>query len=307
MAGFDWSQLWESKAGTGVVMKNASAQGAQAGGQAASVWVPNGGAAAKSATVKRTDWNLWGGAISQAVAGIGSAYGAYVDALAQRSQLGLQAGNSRLEADNAMLKSAAYEVEAAGYEAQSIGYMAQASTHDVQAALLGLQSNAYIGSMYGAYTAGEWEAMERGLMDAQNIAAHRAGAASRGVKLNEGSAAETEASARLAAAYNQAAIQKNTIESAMYHWQMAQSYVAQQQVEQGAAAASRKMSESALHMRDSSVRMGEAMVKVSQAKELEAQAYDTLASGISPWGAAFGALFSSVASGLGTYGLAGGR
>ena len=62
-----------------------------------------------------------------------------------------------------------------------------------------------------AYEQGAYEALCQGQHDAQEIAATRTKAASRGVRLNTGSTAEIEASQKINAKVNQIKIQQNTV------------------------------------------------------------------------------------------------
>lgn len=83
-----------------------------------------------------------------------------------------------------------------------------------RAAVAGLNERAAKLNLESAYQSGEYEAMLQGLRDAQTIADTRASTAGRGVRLNQGSAAEIEATQRMSAELNQIAINRNTVAQA---------------------------------------------------------------------------------------------
>ena len=69
--------------------------------------------------------------------------------------------------------------------------------------------------MYNAYKVGAYRAMQQGLVDGQNIAAIRSASAQSGVRMNTGSKAEVEKSARLIKEQNRIANQMSTTSAAM--------------------------------------------------------------------------------------------
>ena len=93
-------------------------------------------------------------------------------------------------------------------------FSASINNANYRAAVAGLNERAAKLNLQNAYQSGEYEAMLQGLRDAQTIADTRAQTASRGVRLNQGSAAEVEATQRMNADLNQMAIRRNTVAQA---------------------------------------------------------------------------------------------
>ncbi|WP_281757705.1 hypothetical protein [Succinatimonas hippei] len=97
---------------------------------------------------------------------------------------------------------------------QRAALSASINNADYRAAVAGLNERAARLNLETAYKTGEYEAMIQGLRDAQTISDTRATTAGRGVRLNQGSAAEIEATQRMNADLNQIAIRRNTVAQA---------------------------------------------------------------------------------------------
>lgn len=97
---------------------------------------------------------------------------------------------------------------------QRAALSASITNANYRAAVAGLNERAAKLNLESAYKTGEYEAMLQGLRDAQTIADTRAQTAGRGVRLNQGSAAEVEATQRMNADLNQMAIRRNTVAQA---------------------------------------------------------------------------------------------
>lgn len=93
-------------------------------------------------------------------------------------------------------------------------FSASINNAEYRAAVAGLNERVAKLNLQNAYQSGEYEAMLQGLRDAQTIADTRANTASRGVRLNQGSAAEIEATQKMNAKLNQITIHRNTVAQA---------------------------------------------------------------------------------------------
>lgn len=129
-------------------------------------------------------------------------------------------------------------------QAQQKKFEMEASNYEYQATTAGLNADAARRQMYNARYMGEWQAMQRGLADAQATANIRAQNASSGVRMNEGSKREVEYSQRQAAELNQIAIQQSTTNQAMEAYRREANLRAQQTALQGQAEAARILSNS---------------------------------------------------------------
>lgn len=117
----------------------------------------------------------------------------------------------------------------------------QAVNYDYQAKTADLNAKVATNNMYNAYTMGAWKAMQQGLQDAQNIANVRSANASSGVRMNSGSKAEVEKSARLVKEQNRIANQMSTTSSAMNAYLQSADAKAQGIIARGNAQAARTM------------------------------------------------------------------
>lgn len=91
----------------------------------------------------------------------------------------------------------------------------QAQNYDNQVKTAALNAKVADNNMYNAYKVGAYRAMQQGLVDGQNIAAIRSASAQSGVRMNTGSKAEVEKSARLIKEQNRIANQMSTTSAAM--------------------------------------------------------------------------------------------
>lgn len=117
----------------------------------------------------------------------------------------------------------------------------QAVSYDNEARTAALNANVAKNNMYNAYTMGAWKAMQQGLYDGQVIASTRAKSAQSGVRMNTGSKAEVESSARLIKEQNRIANQMSTTSNAMNAYIQETNYRAQGIIAQGNAQAARTM------------------------------------------------------------------
>lgn len=107
-------------------------------------------------------------------------------------------------------------------------YRGLQSNYENEAALAGINADMYKNQLYAVGEQYEMQALQEGLRNAQAIAGKRAQVAGSGVRLNVGSAAEAEASQRIAAAmdnrninYNRTVAQ-NQVRTQVAQWQMEQ-------------------------------------------------------------------------------------
>lgn len=117
----------------------------------------------------------------------------------------------------------------------------QASMYDYQAKSASMNASIARQNMYNAYQVGAYRAMQQGMQDAQNIANVRSANASSGVRMNSGSKADVEKSARLIKEQNRIINQQNTTSSAMREYVNSANYKAQQIIAEGNAQAARTM------------------------------------------------------------------
>lgn len=117
----------------------------------------------------------------------------------------------------------------------------QAVSYDYQAKTASLNEGTARNNMYNAYQMGLYRSMQQGMVDAQNIAATRSANAHSGVRLNTGSKADVESSARLIKEMNRITNQQNTTSAAMKEYVNSANYAAQAIVAQGNAKAARQM------------------------------------------------------------------
>lgn len=122
---------------------------------------------------------------------------------------------------------------------QKTKFLADALNAEMRSATSLLNAGSARQQMYNARYMGEWQAMQRGLADAQVTSQLRASASASGVRMDEGSKAEVINSQKQAAKLNQIAIQQSTTNKAM------QAYLSEAQarsnaiIEAGNAEASR--------------------------------------------------------------------
>lgn len=115
----------------------------------------------------------------------------------------------------------------------------QAVAYDYQAKSSWLNAEVAKQNMYNAYQMGQWQAMAQGLEDAQKISATRSASAGSGVRMNTGSKAEVEKSARLIKEQNRITQQQNTTSSAMRQYINEANHKASAIVAEGNAQAAR--------------------------------------------------------------------
>lgn len=127
-------------------------------------------------------------------------------------------------------------------KAQRKKFEMDASNYESQAITMGLNADSARRQMYNARYMGEWQAMQRGLADAQATSNIRVQNASSGVRMNEGSKREVEYSQRQSAQLNQIAIQQSTTNKAMEAYRQEANLRAQQTVLRGQAESARILS-----------------------------------------------------------------
>ena len=113
--------------------------------------------------------------------------------------------------------------------------------YDAQAKTASLNANVARQNMYNAYQVGAFRAAQQGLADAQNISNVRAAAAQSGVRMNSGSKADVEKSARYVKEVNRITNQQNTTSAAMKEYVNAANYKAAGIIAEGNAQAARTM------------------------------------------------------------------
>ena len=125
--------------------------------------------------------------------------------------------------------------------AQRRAYENQATMYDAKAKTASLNANVARQNMYNAYQVGAFRAAQQGLVDAQRISNVRAAAAQSGVRMNSGSKADVEQSARYVKEVNRITNQQNTTSAAMKEYVNAANYKAAGIIAEGNAQAARTM------------------------------------------------------------------